>query len=287
MMPVTIDASLCNSDGHCVRDCPASILIINEKGQAPVVNPKKAKFCINCGHCASVCPTNAITLSAFADQQPIPYTTENIADYASVESFFKSRRSVRQFKKKPLTIDEIGELIHLSAYAPSGHNAQPVSWTVLNQPEKVQELAALVIDWMAGMSITNPDMAEKMSLAAIVNAFKNGADIICRSAPAVAASWAPTVGITPDLDAIIAATHLELAAHAKGLGACWGGYVLLAAKFSEPIRTFLGVPEDHSLHGVMLLGHPSVKYSNAPPRHKAVAEKAGEGYVFPARENEH
>ncbi|SDL31656.1 Nitroreductase [Maridesulfovibrio ferrireducens] len=287
MMPVTINIDLCKSDELCVRDCPLGVLKIVEKGQAPIVNPKKAGFCINCGHCVAICPTNAITLNAFADQNATPYPSEKIADPESIETFFKSRRSIRKFKKKPLSVDEIAELIHLAAYAPSGHNTQPVSWTVLDQPEKVQELAALVADCMNELAAQKHPIAKKLFLSGIARAFTHGHDMICRDAPALAVSWAPNEGITPDTDSIISTAHLELAAHSKGFGACWAGYVVMAAKFSEPVRTFLDVPEHHTLHGALLLGHPSIKYKNIPPRHKAAGEKSNAGFVFPARKNEH
>ncbi len=287
MIPVTINTDLCKFDELCVRECPLGVLKMVEKGQAPIVNPKKANYCINCGHCMAVCPTNAITLTAFADQNSSPLESDKIADYESIEMFLKTRRSVRKFKKTTLSVEEISELIHLSAYAPSGHNAQPVSWTVLNQPEKVQELASLVVDWMNELVAKKNPLAEKLFLAGVARAFKSGIDLICREAPALVVNWAPSIGITPDVDAIISAAHFELAAHAKDLGVCWAGYVMAAAKYSEPIRAFLNIPEQHIVHGALLLGHPAVKYRNTPPRHKAVGEKSDAGFIFPARKNEH
>lgn len=286
MIPLTIDTDLCKFDELCVRECPLGVLKMVEKGLPPIVSPRKAKYCIKCGHCIAVCPTSAITLTALADQNYFPLESDKIADYESIEMFLKTRRSIRKFKKTPLSINEISELIHLAAYAPSGHNAQPVSWTVLEQPEKVQELASLVVDWMNELVAENNPIAEKLFLSGITRAFKSGIDLICREAPAIAVNWAPSIGITPDTDSIISAAHLELAAHAKGLGACWAGYIM-AAKYSEPVRTFLKIPEQHIIHGALLLGHPAVKYRNIPPRHKAVGEKTGEGFIFHACKNEH
>lgn len=198
-----------------------------------------------------------------------------------------TRRSVRKFKKTPVTNDEIGELIHLAAYAPSGHNAQPVSWTVLDSPERVQELAEIIVEWMAEMVEQENPLAQKLFMRGLINAYKKGNDVICRNAPALAAAWAPQQGITPQADTIISTTYLELAAHAKGLGACWAGYVVLAAGYSEKVRTYLGVPEENMIHGALFLGHPAVKYKNIPPRHKAIAEPISVGTIFHARKNGH
>ncbi len=287
MLPVNIDPNLCKADELCVHECPLSVLIVEEKGKAPSVHPRKAKYCINCGHCAAICPTNAITLGAFPDQRSIPLDAEKLPSFDSVETLIKSRRSVRKFKKKQLSTAELAELIHLSSYAPSGHSAQPVSWTVLDTSEKVQELAGIVVEWMEEAVAKENPLAKKLFLSGLVNAYKNGKDVIFRDAPALAAAWAPVQGITPEADTVLSTAYLELAAHAKGIGACWAGYLVLAGACSNKVRSFLGVPEGQAIHGALLMGYPAVKYRNMPPRHKAVGENIDGVTIFKARKNSH
>ncbi|WP_163352875.1 nitroreductase family protein [Desulfovibrio sp. JC010] len=287
MLPVVIDAALCKKDELCVHECPLSVLTVEEKGTVPTVHPKKAGYCINCGHCMAICPTGAITLSAFDGRQATPFAKENLPEPDAVEGLIKSRRSIRKFKKKPITATEIGELIHISAYAPSGHNAQPVSWTVLDTPKKVHELGEVVVEWMQEMVRQKNPLAEKLFLAGLVNAWKKGNDVICRNAPAIAVAWAPKLGITPQADTVIATNTLELAAHARGYGTCWAGYVVLAAAYSPKVLDFLGIPEGHMAHGALFLGHPAVKYRAIPPRHEAVAEEIDGKYIFKAKPNTH
>ncbi len=180
----------------------------------------------------AVCPTGAITLTAFKDKQATPFSKSDQPEPAAVETLIKTRRSVRKFKKKNVSAQEIGELINIAAYAPSGHNAQPVSWTVLDTAEKVHELGEVVVEWMEEMVKQKNPLADKLFLAGLVNAWKKGNDAICRNAPAIAVAWAPKMGITPQADTIIATNTLELTAHAKGYGTCWAGYVILAAVYS-------------------------------------------------------
>ncbi|WP_415713683.1 nitroreductase family protein [Maridesulfovibrio sp.] len=287
MLPVIIDAKLCKADELCVNECPLSVLTVEEKGQIPTVHPKKTNYCINCGHCMAVCPTGAITLTAFEGQKAVPFSKEELPDAASVETLIKTRRSVRKFKKKNISSVEIGELIHTAAYSPSGHNAQPVSWTVLDTAEKVHELGEVIVEWMEDMVRQKNPLAEKLFLAGIVNAWKKGNDVICRQAPAVAVAWAPKQGITPQADTVIATNTLELAAHAQGYGTCWAGYVVLAAAYSQKVLDFLAIPAEHMAHGALFLGYPAVKYRAIPPRHKAVAEEKDGKFVFRAKPNTH
>ncbi|WP_051249635.1 nitroreductase family protein [Maridesulfovibrio zosterae] len=287
MLPIQIDHTLCKADGLCVHECPLAVLMISEKGKAPVINPKKMNYCINCGHCAAICPTNAITITAFEDQSSIPINHAGMPDFSSVENLMKSRRSIRKFKKTALTAKQVEELIHLAAYAPSGHNAHPVSWSVINSSDKMQELTLIAVEWMEEMVRQKSPLAKKLFLSGLINAYKNGNDAISRNAPTIAAAWAPKQGITPQTDTVIATTYLELAAHAQNIGTCWAGYIILAASYSEKIRNFLGIPKDHMLYGALLLGYPAVKYKNSPPRHKAEGKKTEFGTIFHARLNGH
>lgn len=287
MLPITIDNELCKVDALCVHECPLSVLNMEDKTKPPTVHPKKAGYCINCGHCVAICPTNAITLNAFPEQRGKPFIATSLPEWESVENLVKSRRSIRRFKKRPLQTSEIRELIHLSAYAPSGHNAQPVSWTVLETPEKVQELAAVIVDWMDEMVKQENQLARKLFMPGLINAYRKGRDVICRNAPALAAAWAPEKGITPQADTVLATGYLELAAHARGIGACWAGYLVLAAANSKTVQNFMGIPDEHMIHGALMLGYPAVKYKNLPPRYKAAGEGVEGMTVFRARENIH
>ncbi|WP_415719688.1 nitroreductase family protein [Maridesulfovibrio sp.] len=287
MLPVIIDPELCKADELCVHVCPLSVLSIEEKGLAPVVHPKKIKYCINCGHCMSVCPTGAITLSAFEGELAIPFTKEELPDYNEVEMLIKTRRSARKFTKKQISTADVGELIHTAAYAPSGHNAQTVSWTVLDSPEKVHELGEVVVEWMEEMVKQKNPLAEKLFLSGLVNAWKKGNDVICRNAPAAIIAWAPEQGITPQADTVIATNTLELAAYAKGYGTCWAGYVVLAAAYSQKVLDYLAIPGGHMAHGALFIGHPATRYRNIPARHKAKPEEIDGKWVFRARPNAH
>ena len=60
----------------------------------------------------------------------------------------RSRRSIRNYKLQPLPRETLAAVIDLARYAPSGHNGQPVRWTVIQDAGDVQRMAGLVADWM-------------------------------------------------------------------------------------------------------------------------------------------
>lgn len=282
MNPVTIDSELCKHDGLCVQECPLGVLEIKPDEKVPSIIGRKARYCINCGHCAAICPANAISISALGHRKAQPIQRKNILSSEDAALFLKTRRSIRKFKPEQLDDELLKKIINLSGYAPSGHNARPVSWTVINSRTEMEKLESLVIEWMEELLAANDPQAKKLFLKGVVRVCKEGNDIICRNAPTLAVAWAPLDGITPQNDAVVAATHLELAAHAEKIGACWAGYVNAAAQHNEKIKNFLGVDSGNMIHASILLGHPAVKYFNIPPRPQPEPEKKGNLLIFRA-----
>lgn len=287
MNPVKIDTGICKHDGLCVSECPLGVLEIKDGEKVPSIAAHKGRFCINCGHCAAICPVNAVTLSAFEEIEAQPYRRKDLISSDEAALFLKTRRSIRKFKAEPIAEENLKKIINLSSYAPSGHNARPVSWSVINSKEEMEKLTALVVEWMEDALENNPALARRLFLKGLVRVYKSGQDIICRDAPAIAVAWSPVDGITPESDAIIAASHVELAAHSENIGACWAGYVTFAASHCQKIQDFLGVEEGNRVHASVLLGKPAVKYFNIPPRAEFDMETKGPALVFKAPSNQH
>ena len=55
-----------------------------------------------------------------------------------------TRRSVRAFKPDPISREDLETLMEAAAYAPSGMNRQTWEFTAVANPEKIQQLAALI-----------------------------------------------------------------------------------------------------------------------------------------------
>jgi len=67
----------------------------------------------------------------------------------------------------------------------------------------------------------------------------------------------------------IALTYLELAAYSLGMGACWAGFLGIAAGYFPPLVKELPIPEGHQVFGAMMIGYPKHAYHRIPSRTEA------------------
>lgn len=265
-----IDESLCNKDGLCAMVCPMAIIRPPSKDSLPSPAPKATESCIKCGHCVAICPTGALIHKDIPLEKCPPVNKDLTISAEEAEQFIRSRRSVREFKAEPVTRAEAERLIGIARYAQSGHNSQPVSWIVVLEPEKVKAMAGHVIDWCKSVMQSHPDFAKAMHMEIMTMAWEMGYDAILRSAPAlIAAIGEKGSRMAPDA-CVIATTTLELAAPSIGLGTCWAGYFIGAAKMWKPLKEALELPENHEIYSAVMLGHPKFKYRRLIARNEPV-----------------
>ena len=122
---ISVDESKCIGCSLCVDDCPNNLLYL-ESGKAH----SRKSGCIECGHCFAVCPQHAIQMNNY-DFEDVPATPMTDIDSERLLSAMKSRRSVRQFKNIPVEKEKLDQILEAGRYAPTGSNAQNVSFTIL------------------------------------------------------------------------------------------------------------------------------------------------------------
>lgn len=255
MEHIRIDLSLCNKDGLCISECPA-FLLSRGGDRFPVVAADAAQRCIMCGHCLAVCPTGALELDG-RSAADMPALDEGLRTApAAVEQLMRSRRSVRHYKRKLVDRELVRRCIDTARYAPSGMNVQPVHWIVVEDPD----LMVLLVD------LTAKSLRRLPYFLPFVEAWKQGVDLILRSAPQLVVVHAHKKGMDYATDCAIALSHFELAAHAHGLGTCWAGLFTHAAQRSKAIASALCLPETHKLYGALMLGWPKYPFRRLPER---------------------
>ncbi|MBI5094040.1 MAG: nitroreductase family protein [Candidatus Hydrogenedentes bacterium] len=163
----------------------------------------------------------------------------------------KTRRSVRVYSDRAVDEGELEELIQLATFAPSGGNRQPWTFTVITDKELMHKLNERT------KAILRDSNAEFARSAFLTGSLNNPEFSIFYNAPVLILINGKTETLTALIDCQLAAENLFLAAHARGLGTCYMGFLLYGRDDAE-VRRLLRIPEGQELMAAAIVGHPSV-----------------------------
>jgi nitroreductase len=191
------------------------------------------------------------------------------SDYETLLATLRGRRSVRRYQDAPLPDGSLEKLIEAANWAPSANNRQAYRFLAVEDRTKLATMATLVREaWQAGVSsLAEPDQREATEYGRYMTFFDRAP--LClfpyhREGNAVAARLGIPAGYDGSAVASVSAaiTHVLLAAHALGLGACWMTGPLIAGPALERV---LGIPQGWRLSAVIPVGIPA-ESPPAPPR---------------------
>lgn len=284
-----VDGSKCNGCGECILECPPH-LFAQKASDSMASYEDGAQTCIACGHCVAVCPVNAVLFEAKETELVLEFDPQlsKSSDIISPEllmSLLRMRRSVRRFKNEPPSENDVLRVLDVMRYAPTAKNFQTLYFTVLSDKEIIRMLADKVLSFlMMTMRISNipgvgwlfrslvkdakllKNPIVKGDMNRIFRAQMLGADELFYDAPIVIiAHTKDELGVGGN-ETGLAFAYGMFAAEVLGLGTCWIGYAQKCLKNSGGVRRAAGIPSDHSVTGVMVLGRPDVTYYRAPPR---------------------
>lgn len=280
-MAISLIADRCNRCMRCVSDCISGVWQI-ENEEPVAAAPQR---CNLCGHCVAVCPAAAIVHDHLDMDQVRPIDKKRIDPNACREILI-TRRSVRQYLKKPVRRAAVQNIIDLAGYSPTASNSQHVEYTVLTDPDRLnrvsEEVFAIgrkIYDWSqtsAGKMVFGglklyPAMARLFEkyidpmddYTAQMNA---GRDLILHNAPVLILIHAPARSFFGAANCNIAAANIMNYAHALGLGTCMIGFVTLASRFSKQLTQTVELPEGQKIHASLVLGHPKYDYTHTVSR---------------------
>ena len=255
----------CLQDSHCLAACPRDLLTLDEAG-FPVLAQEKEARCTRCGHCAAVCPTCALQIGVAEGESSEPIRQEDRVRFAQARQLLRSCRSVRNFRQQAVARQDIEELLQVARLAPSGGNNQMVRWVVVEGKESMRRMSDLVAQWFDTDARANPKYAARYAIDNILARYRGGEDVILRGAPNAVLAYTSNKASWGPVDSAIALTYFNLAAHAQGLGCCWGGYLTRAAEVSAPLKEFLGLEADQTVQGALVFGQPDLDYLAVPVR---------------------
>lgn len=259
-----LDVSKCKRDGVCEKVCVAGI-IKNDETRTPYIDEANASKCIACGLCVAFCPHDACSVEKLDNTQFISVDKNSKVNREDIDTFLKSRRSVRQYRKQTVESDVLNKIFDSVRYAPSAKNTQAGRWIVTKSREDTLKLADIVSTYFEELSKKDktPDAVKYRMLSM---AHRQGIDVFLRNAPHVAVMVMPKEYEWKTEDGSIALTYFELAAGAHGVGTCWGGYFTVAGRNHQPLREALGVEENEFVCGAQMFGYPLYKVHKIPSR---------------------
>ncbi|MEJ5365809.1 MAG: nitroreductase family protein [Desulfosoma sp.] len=265
MALIRVDMEKCDRDGLCARVCPAGILALDPQG-GPTVRRVMAPWCIGCGHCVAVCPHGALdhARAPLAVQSPLPRFP--VLDPETALLFLRSRRSIRCYRPESVARDLLEKLLQAARYAPSGHNSQGLTFTVVMSRDGMSAVREMVVGWMRSLIEAGSPLAAQWHMEGIVRAHEKGEDRILRNAPHLLVASAPNTHKAARVTTFLALEYVELYATALGLGTCWAGYVNAFALERPDLARFLDLPHDHIVTGCLMAGFPEVTYRRLPER---------------------
>lgn len=278
---IEIDESLCTGCGLCVQVCSDfSLKMTNDKAaisQTPMFG------CFGCGHCMMICPVDAIQIAGRATSPDYLFklTDKNtIASYDQFLALLHRRRSIREFKGKPVEPVIIQKIITAAQTAPSGFPPSDVHVLVFDTKEKIENFARdyctylenmkwMVSKWFLAITRFLFSRAEYESFKSFAKPLfdgytlnmRKGINYVTYSAPAAIYFYGTPYG-GPN-DPIIAATLAMLAAESLNLGSCMIGGIhpmIQRGKKARLLREKYGIRYASKPGIFVIFGYPAIQY---------------------------
>lgn len=284
---ITLDTEKCTDCGLCAEVCKGAPLVMSG-GKLQIEEPRFFG-CIGCGHCMCVCPQDCIQINGRdigpADLLPLPDKASR-ADYQRLYNLLLARRSVRNFRDRPVEPELIEKIVAVVATAPMGLPPSDVEILVLDSPAKVQEFATDVVTVMKKSRwffspllnfffrlfygreyIESVESFIRPALEIFIEESAQGKDYLLYQAPL--AMYFHSSPYSDPADSLIAATYAMLAAESLGLGSCMIGTPAYFIKYSKELKRKYGLPLKNQPGIVVIFGYPRIKISKAIRRRLA------------------
>ncbi len=260
-----VDKELCIGCEECVKDCPMGC--IEMEGGFPVVGKENGERCLQCQHCLAVCSTGALSILGKNPADSLDFKGA-MPTVEQMTALMKGRRSVRRYRKEPVSSGDITALLETVAYAPTAVNNRQVMLTVLEDPDSMDDMRKEVYAALEA-KVKNGTLPAGMEfyLDLISRARAAGRDAIFQNAPHLLIASSPKNRPSAAADCFIALGYFELLAASMGLGTLWCGLAKWALTVIAPeALKRLRIPESQAIVYTMLFGKPAVSYARTVQR---------------------
>jgi nitroreductase/NAD-dependent dihydropyrimidine dehydrogenase PreA subunit len=267
----------CNRCMLCVRDCISGVW--RNVGGAPA--PVRPDLCNLCSHCIAVCPRGAIIHEGLHAAHTVKVNRKNLLPKV-YRDIVMSRRSIRQFRDRPVPRDLIEQVLDLARYAPTASNEQNVGYIVITDRKLIEKTAKAIFGFASRLYdrtkkgivrfiVHGTGLSENRYIKAMEYAQQQheaGRDLILHNAPVLILIHAPKKTRFGSENCHIAAATIINHAHALGLGTCFIGFLTVSLRYSGKLRDRLGVPSDRKVHTSLVMGYPAYQHAGTVSRKK-------------------
>lgn len=166
------------------------------------------------------------------------------------DELLRNRRSVRNYKDTPVSIEVIQEIIKESTLAPNAGNEQPWKFIIVNDKTMLKAISDESKKNILARISANPDDYAKKYLGMLQNESFN----VFYNAPCLVMILGFSYLKNLYVDCALAASYFMIAAVSRGLGTCW---VNLGTEIQDPqMVNELGIPDDSTIVAPIILGYP-------------------------------
>jgi nitroreductase len=233
----------------------------------------------------AICPSKAVQIDGVSYSEDLFDFPEYNVNEKEFLNFLSARRSVRNFKDKPVPDELIQKILESVWYAPFGSHPEKVQITVINNREKIEESLPYISKFMDSVvsMIENPIASfftKRIAGKETFNTVKNHlypisklgnykleyGDRISRGAPALIIFHAEKGAEAHTNNSLIYSTYAMLAAHSLGLGTTMIEIIPAAINRVKEIRNIFQIPEENEAVMSVIIGYPKYKYKRAVKR---------------------
>ena len=178
----------------------------------------------------------------------------------------KTRRAVRRYQDKDVSLDLLMAIIQDACLAPNSGNRQIWRFIVINDRDTIGRLSEESRTNLVADLDGNPTSYVKRYEAALRNPSFN----VFYNAPSLVIICGDKHSHSLQVDCALAASYLMLSAAARGLGTCW---VDLGSRIYDPkLLEEIGLTDDLAIVAPIIIGYPEA-IPAIPPRNEPVILK--------------
>lgn len=282
---IHIDHATCKSCGLCGEVCPRHLLeVVEDSGNRRTeIAAERAGLCMTCGHCLAVCPTGSISVDGLEADAFQPLSPMEIGE-RQLLTLLRQRRSVRRYKKKPVSRDVLERIVEAVHASPTGTGSVSNGVIVVERRDAIESMMEHTYSMYEGLerALKNPIarfFVKRKAGARAVSTLdrfvmpgmhwymrwrKEGrSDEISRDCPALMLFSGPADEPMVEENCTIAAFHAILMAETLGVGTCFNHLIPPACNRVPELRNMLGLAAGAEVHASVTMGYPAVKFRRA------------------------